>query len=213
MVRVPTVGAGDLDKDTFDKKYRTALPVVIRGLAADWPAIQKWTPENLAVMGGVGDISVQPFVAIDGVHFLEDASMVRRVNMTVADVLIHVFDEIQKAQPQKKKNQEKNPSDPPNPLYRVVHTNGTTITTNSHCITSDGATPRKLVLAEKNGAASHCVPKESRMYLRGNIFPRLRGDISVPDFMSGATQQLDEELSGIWIGSAGCVTPLHFDPW
>ena len=50
------------------------------------------------------------------------------------------------------------------------------------------------------------------MYLRGNIFGPLRGDIIIPDFMSGA-QPLDEELSGIWIGSKGCVTPLHFDPW
>ena len=34
----------------------------------------------------------------------------------------------------------------------------------------------------------------------------------VPAFMSGHAD-LDEELSGIWIGSQGCVTPLHFDPW
>eukprot|EP01050_Picozoa_sp_SAG11_P031294 SAG11_NODE_9664_length_891_cov_0.993687_1_plen_108_part_00 len=33
-----------------------------------------------------------------------------------------------------------------------------------------------------------------------------------PPFMNGKGD-FDSELSGIWIGSAGCVTPLHFDPW
>ena len=53
----------------------------------------------------------------------------------------------------------------------------------------------------------------TRIYLRGALFSAVKEDIEVPQFMEDGAVKLNETLSGIWIGSKGCITPLHFDAW
>ena len=55
MVRVPIVAPEALDKATFTKKFRTEMPVVIKGMARDWGALQqgRWEPSQLKQLVGI----------------------------------------------------------------------------------------------------------------------------------------------------------------
>lgn len=46
------------DRAVFEKKYRTAMPVVVKGLASQWGALENWRPERL-MAGEAGGIEVQ----------------------------------------------------------------------------------------------------------------------------------------------------------
>eukprot|EP01124_Arcella_intermedia_P020608 TRINITY_DN28097_c0_g1_i1.p1 TRINITY_DN28097_c0_g1~~TRINITY_DN28097_c0_g1_i1.p1 ORF type:complete len:271 (-),score=49.73 TRINITY_DN28097_c0_g1_i1:50-820(-) len=56
---------------------------------------------------------------------------------------------------------------------------------------------------------------EVKYYLRGKIYPEISEDIVYPKFLlnSKSNEKFSDALSGIWIGSAGNITPLHIDIW
>ena len=193
MVRIPERPAAELDKKTFDKKFRTEMPVVVKGLARAWAAFDRWEPAQLKRL--IGDLVVQPFVAFDNVHFLENRDVVERREMPLAQVVEHVFegrDVLLPAAPA---------AAAPAPRT-IVHANGTRIETNSSQVQTDA-----------DAAAGAGAAPASRIYLRGAVFSALKEDIEVPQFMEGGPAKLSDDLSGIWIGSKGCITPLHFDAW
>ena len=191
MVRVPTVSPESLDRATFNKKFRTEMPVVIQGMCRTWGAHERWEPSQLKQM--VGDMEVQPFVAFDNVHFLESEDIVQRRAMPLSQVIEHVFE----GRPVILENNATTAT----PITKVTHSNGMTFSTNS---------PR-LQSTVKAAPAAEVVA--NRIYLRGALFDALRGDIEVPSFMEGGNANLSDTLSGIWVGSGGCITPLHFDAW
>lgn len=224
MTHVPAVPAQDLDKRMFDSKYRTEMPVLITGLSQRWKAHTRWEPSKLKLV--LGDLMVQPFVALDDVHFLENEGMVERREMRFGQVLEHVFE----GRPLQSAAVKSCPTNS-TPARTFVHRDGTRITTNSSAYSSmDNQVPLDIRAG-------------SRVYLRGALFSTLRADIEVPEFMEGGNANLSKDLSGIWysnsfraalglcmspdtvpyysaacillsrVGSAGCITPLHFDAW
>lgn len=55
-------------------------------------------------------------------------------------------------------------------------------------------------------------PDEKKLYLRAPLYPELKGDISFPD-VTQEDENYSDDVSGIWIGSKGNITPLHYDLW
>lgn len=61
---------------------------------------------------------------------------------------------------------------------------------------------------------------EQRIYLRAPLYSELIPDIDLPIFLLGAKNereeaeiQFEDRISGLWIGSKGNITPLHYDLW
>jgi hypothetical protein len=231
MVLIPVEPVGTMDRETFHTTYRSEKPVVIQGLARAWPAFDRWDPEQLKRM--VGELVVQPFVAFDNVHFLENQDVVERREMPLSQVVEHVFegrDVLLKAAPGAPSAvgsgaEELKASAPRAGCAAAACTAGlvggawTVAVGDGHV--RNGVLAACLAAAGGALAAAHCCAggdaeasaTASRIYLRGAIFSDLKDDITVPTFMEGGPAKLSDDLSGIWIGSKGCITPLHFDAW
>ena len=151
MVNVPVVPVADLDKEMFTKKFRTTMPVLVKGLASSWGAMSRWDPAQLN--GAVGDLAVQPFVSLDDVHFLENEKVARRESMSLSQLLRRVFG-----------STAVDPS--PRPTQQIRHADGTTVATNSARIETT-AVVQDLARSRQDG----------RAYLRGALFSALRVDI------------------------------------
>lgn len=218
--------AAALDRARFHEKYRTEKPVVIKGLVRSWPAYHRWEPAQLKRL--VGSLVVQPFFAFDNVHFLENRDVVERREMPLTQVIEHVFEgrDVLLSPPPASDADTPGAAATPRRLWR-------------ECVFATGAAALGAVLAgivdprNGNGTASvaavgavvalvtGCCSATSvaaaatanRIYLRGAVFNELKEDIQVPTFMDGGPAKLSDDLSGIWIGSKGCITPLHFDAW
>lgn len=56
---------------------------------------------------------------------------------------------------------------------------------------------------------------KQRIYLRGEIYPEIEEDIIWPQFLldKNIDEQFSTRLSGIWVGTCGNITPLHYDLW
>jgi hypothetical protein len=224
MPPVVEVDAGTLDRKTFHDTYRTEKPVVIKGLARSWAAFDRWEPAQLKRL--VGDLVVQPFVAFDNVHFLENRDVVERREMPLAQVIEHVFegrDVVLSADPA----DARAPSvAPPSPWLRYAPAACAACTAGVAAAVTGAVDPRSIsgaagmvaaagaLVASVGCCSSAAAPATAnRIYLRGAVFNELKGDIDVPTFMDGGPAKLSDDLSGIWIGSKGCITPLHFDAW
>jgi hypothetical protein len=182
MVAVPAVPHGDLDKSLFDKTFRTEQPVLISGLSRQWKAHDRWEPSELKLL--LGGLEVQPFVAFDDLHFLENKDTVRRCKMRFTQVIEHVF-EGRPLQNDGAVAVTAAGSADPRLARSCLHSDGTRITTNSNTFVAVTPVPPPIVAS-------------SRIYLRGALFDSLREDIEVPTFMDGGTAKLSNDLSGIW---------------
>lgn len=230
MVLIPVEPASTLDRETFHAKYRTEKPVVIQGLARSWPAFDRWAPEQLKRLAG--SLVVQPFVAFDNVHFLENRDVVERREMPLSQVVEHVFegrDVLLQAAPAAPAagGAEATSSSLPWARCAAAACAAGVAGVAAAAACGDGSARSRGVaacLAAAAGAlaAARCcgggddatgATTASRIYLRGAIFSELKEDITVPTFMDGGPAKLSDDLSGIWIGSKGCITPLHFDAW
>jgi lysine-specific demethylase 8 len=59
--RIPIPEMTGFDRERFDREFRgPSTPVVLRGAAADWPAVAKWSPEYFAT--NYGTLEVAPSV-------------------------------------------------------------------------------------------------------------------------------------------------------
>ena len=57
---IPRVPASELSADEFNKKYfKQAIPVIITGATADWPAIQSWTIPSLMNKVGKNEVLIR----------------------------------------------------------------------------------------------------------------------------------------------------------
>ena len=70
MVRIPERPAAELDKKTFDKKFRTEMPVVVKGLARAWAAFDRWEPAQLKRVPNLPELL--DIIIDDGSHRFHD---------------------------------------------------------------------------------------------------------------------------------------------
>jgi len=45
------------------------------------------------------------------------------------------------------------------------------------------------------------------------LYPELQPDIEFPNLLSNDNEVFSDEVSGLWIGTSGNITPLHYDLW
>lgn len=224
MPAVTEEDSATLDRAKFHETYRTEKPVVIKGLVRSWPAYNRWEPAQLKRL--VGNLVVQPFVAFDNVHFLENRDVVERREMPLAQVIEHVFegrDVVLSAQGAGTVDARSTATAQQWPWLQCAcatgaATLGAVLTGAVDPRSSNGAVSVAAfgaLAALVSGCCSgtHAAATANRIYLRGAVFNELKQDIAVPTFMDGGPAKLSDDLSGIWIGSKGCITPLHFDAW
>jgi len=141
----------DLSHGEFAEWYRHRRPVILRGLAADWPAQSSWT--DLAHLRTLLPRDVLVLRSPDGRTFLKrDCESFDGPFAAVADLLF-------------------------------------------------GGTPAR---------------PQDRLYARAPLEGALSEEIrldALEELVGGApgTHQFNNAKCGVWLGSAGCVTPLHFD--
>jgi hypothetical protein len=224
MPAVTEEEAATLDRAKFHETYRTEKPVVIKGLVRSWPAYKRWEPAQLKRL--VGNLVVQPFIAFDNVHFLENRDVVERREMPLAQVIEHVFegrDVVLSAQPAGNEDTPASATAPRWPWFQCVCATGAAALSaaltgavdprSSNGAASVAAVGALAALVSQCCSGTHAAATANRIYLRGAVFNELKEDINVPTFMDGGPAKLSDDLSGIWIGSKGCITPLHFDAW
>ena len=64
---------------TLDAHVRAGMPFLVPGLARDWPACTKWSPDYLAAMCGHTPIPVS--------HYPDGCTLASKIKMTVGDYL------------------------------------------------------------------------------------------------------------------------------
>jgi hypothetical protein len=67
------------DRPTLDRYVRAGTPFLVPGLARQWPACQKWTPDYLAAACGTTPIPVS--------HYPDGVTLSEKVQMTVGQYL------------------------------------------------------------------------------------------------------------------------------
>ena len=161
----------------FAEHYRHVRPVMLRGLASDWPALTCWADGSHLRTRLLDEVLV--LRAADGRHFLKrDCTHERRPFPSVADEL---FGRSASASP-----------------HASPHTSGQRF-----------GPPADL--ADDSCAAS----PPARIYARAPLSDGLRSEVSLAAMealVGGAAGHSFREVNcGVWLGSAGCVTPLHYD--
>ena len=132
-----------------------------------------------------GDLEVQPFIAFDNVHFLENESLVERRTMPLSQVIEHVFEGRPVTLGKHEAPKAVVAAAPPPAKRRFAHANGISISTTAFSVMSTAS-----VMPEEPAAQVVA----NRIYLRGALFDKLRDDIQVPAFMEGGNAKLSDTL-------------------